>query len=52
MYSRAVILGKNGNRYNVFYLDYGNKEIVDYEEIFELPKELEKVSCIHVIKCQ
>lgn len=47
MYSRARIIDKNDNEYNVFYLDYGNNELVASEDIFELPRDLEKVCVIN-----
>lgn len=43
MYSRALIIDIIDNDYNVFYLDYGNTELVKAEDIMDLPKELEKV---------
>lgn len=49
MYCRAFIISKSGNEYNVFYLDYGNTELVSANDIFELPIELEKVSYVHKI---
>ncbi|XP_029347622.1 uncharacterized protein LOC100166817 isoform X3 [Acyrthosiphon pisum] len=42
MYCRARITNIIDNKYNVFYLDYGNTEIVNAEDIMDLPKELEK----------
>lgn len=44
MYSRAIIIDINDNLYKVFYLDYGNTEIVNSEDILDLPKELQKVN--------
>jgi len=46
MYSRACITEIIDTEYNVFYLDYGNTEIVNAEDIMDLPKELEKVFII------
>jgi len=43
MYCRACITNIIDNKYNVFYLDYGNTEIVNAEDIMDLPNELEKV---------
>jgi len=43
MHSRALIIEIIDNQYNVFYLDYGNTEIVNSEDIMDLPKDLEKV---------
>jgi len=51
MYSRARIVEILGDQYNVFYLDYGNTELVDSEDIFELPTEFEKIQDF-VIKVQ
>lgn len=46
MHSRACITDIIDSEYNVFYLDYGNTEIVNAEDIMDLPKELEKVFII------
>lgn len=43
MFSRASIINKIGNAYNVFYMDYGNTECVSSDDVFELPEELKKV---------
>lgn len=43
MHSRALIIDIIDNDYNVFYVDYGNTELVNAEDIMDLPKELEKV---------
>jgi len=43
MHSRAIIIDIIDNEYNVFYLDYGNTELVSAEDIMALPEELEKV---------
>lgn len=43
MHSRALIIDIIDNDYNVFYLDYGNTELVNAEDIMDLPKEFEKV---------
>lgn len=43
-YSRAIVIGKNGDEFSVFHLDYGMNELINIEDIFELPKEFEKVS--------
>jgi len=43
MYCRACITDIIDDKYSVFYLDYGNTEIVNAEDIMDLPKELEKV---------
>lgn len=43
LYSRALIIGKIGDKYKVFYVDYGNNELVDPVDIFELPEELAAV---------
>ncbi|XP_022168298.1 uncharacterized protein LOC111032328 isoform X2 [Myzus persicae] len=51
MHSRAQITNIIDNEYNVFYLDYGNTEIVNAEDIMDLPKELEKFQNF-VIKVQ
>ncbi|KAE9524914.1 hypothetical protein AGLY_014964 [Aphis glycines] len=51
MYSRALIIDIIDNNYNVFYLDYGNTELVKAEDIMDLPKELEKFQDF-VIKVQ
>uniref|UniRef100_A0A2H8TQY2 Tudor domain-containing protein 1 n=2 Tax=Melanaphis sacchari TaxID=742174 RepID=A0A2H8TQY2_9HEMI len=51
MYSRALIIDIIDNEYNVFYLDYGNTELVNVEDIIDLPKELEKFQDF-VIKVQ
>lgn len=48
MYCRAQIKDKINNEYKVFYIDYGNEELVCDEDIFELPKELEKVCFISI----
>ncbi|KAL4141977.1 hypothetical protein QTP88_004511 [Uroleucon formosanum] len=42
MHSRACIMNIIDNEYYVFYLDYGNTEIVNAEDMMDLPKELEK----------
>lgn len=47
MYCRALVLEKFGNEYNVFNVDFGNKELVNSNDIFELPEEFEKV-CIYI----
>lgn len=46
MHCRALVLEKIGNEYNVFNVDYGNKELVKSNDIFELPEELGKVCLI------
>lgn len=46
MYSRARIIDKIDNEYNVFYLDYGNTEVVASEDIFELPNDLKEEVCV------
>lgn len=43
MYSRALVVDKIGNDFKVFYVDYGNTELVNIDDILELPNELEKV---------
>lgn len=39
--SRAIVKDKIGEDYKVYYVDFGNTEIVNVDDIFELPKELE-----------
>ncbi|XP_026818102.1 uncharacterized protein LOC113557019 isoform X2 [Rhopalosiphum maidis] len=51
MHSRAIIIDIIDNKYNVFYLDYGNTELVSDEDIMALPEELEKFQDF-VIKVQ
>lgn len=51
MHSRALITDIIDNEYKVFYLDYGNTEIVNAEDIMNLSKELEKFQDF-VIKVQ
>lgn len=46
MYSRAIITNEIGNEYTVFYVDYGNEELVSSDDIFKLPEELGKVCYI------
>jgi hypothetical protein len=48
MYCRAQIKDKINDEFRVFCIDYGNEELVCAEDIFELPKELEKVCFIFV----
>lgn len=43
MYSRAIVTDKIGEVYKVFYMDFGNTELVNIVDIYELPNELEKV---------
>lgn len=44
LYSRACIIDKFDNdQCNVFYMDYGNTELVDSTNIFELAEEFRKV---------
>lgn len=43
IYCRAQIIDKINNEYKVFYVDYGNEELVSAEDILELSKELDKV---------
>lgn len=43
MYCRAFIIDKIGNEYNVLYVDYGSKELVEREDIFELPEQMAAV---------
>lgn len=42
MYSRAIVKDKIGEDYLVFCVDVGNTELVNIDDIFELPNELEK----------
>jgi len=50
MFSRAIIVNNISNEYLVFYLDYGNEELVSSDDIFKLSEELGKVCYIlHVI---
>lgn len=44
MFSRATIIDKIDDKYKVFYIDYGNNELVNSDDIFELPDEFKKVS--------
>lgn len=42
--SRAKILKKvDNNHFYISFIDFGNNETVDADEIFELPEELKKV---------
>jgi len=50
MFSRAIIVNNIGNEYLVFYLDYGNEELVSSDDIFKLSGELEKVHYILNVK--
>lgn len=43
MHCRALVLERIENEYSVFNVDYGNKELVNPNDIFELPEELGKV---------
>lgn len=43
MFCRALITNKFKDEYNVFYVDYGNTELVTSEDIFELSQELKEV---------
>lgn len=43
MFCRALITNKFNDEYNVFYVDYGNSELVTSEDIFELSQELQEV---------
>lgn len=46
MFCRALITNKFNDEYNVFYVDYGNTELVVSEDIFELSQELQEVCFI------
>lgn len=48
MYCRALVLDRTENECNVLNVDYGNKETVCLNDIFELPEEFEKVCLIYV----
>lgn len=56
MYCRAQIIDKiNNEKYKVFCVDFGTEELVSLDDIFKLPKELEKVCfsyTLNVVKCR
>lgn len=49
MYRAKINKKIDQNRFIIFFIDFGNDEIVDADEIFELPEDLKQVFLFQLI---